>query len=107
MKMKLRLFGLILVEVFLLVLLVSPVFVDRHDTARAVAEVKAHASVESDAIASALEARDRRDALLTKLAVLACAIGNGILIFVVAGKIRRQSQQSVQPTAGRSASSGG
>ena len=98
MKMKLLLVGLVLIEAFLLVLLASPVFVDRHDTARAVLERFQHPSPEAEARASVVADRDRRDASLTTLAIFICIVADGFLIYIVAGRIRRQSINSVQPT---------
>lgn len=98
--MKILLTALVLVEIFLLMLLTVPVLVDRHERARAVVEASEHPSDEAKARAATLVAKDQHEALLSRFMVLACVIGNGILIYSVAQKIRGQPNRirSRQPT---------
>jgi hypothetical protein len=91
MKMKFLLVCLVLIEAFFLLLFAVRPFVDRRDTASAVFERFQHPSAESEARAAALVARDERETQLIRLAALACALANGIVIYIVTRRIRRQS----------------
>jgi hypothetical protein len=96
--LKLLLSTLLVVEVFLILMVFTCAGpIDRRETSDAFRESSAHPSPATRAHAEALVARDDRDAMLLDLTLLGSLIGDGVLIYIVALKIRRQSRHAPQP----------
>ena len=87
--MKLLLVLLIFLEVFLVVLLFSPVTHDSFERARLVAELHENPNSEKEARLKAIHAKEMRHKFIMNSILLAFIAADGVGIFLVSRKIRR------------------